>query len=246
MLGGLVLIIGTIGGYFGGWAHASRAKKPAETWSVKTSGSQILLSRFNETGPASSVLIPTGEPVKATGEQTFSTFTDAKHYIDTVTPSKPMIPVEEVVAETAPQAELQAKPTTRRVNERRPAPAVTSIQFREGDSLQKLAQRYNVSTSRLIALNPGITRWSLLKSGQKVIVPSGTVKGNAQTAEKQKPAPKKAAGKEATVAAGETLDRLANRLKLTPSKLKQLNPQITNWSRIQAGQKVVVSNSARG
>lgn len=246
MWGALILVLGTIGGYFGGWAHASRTRKPVETWSVKSSGSQVLLSRLNETGLASSVLIPTTEPVKATGEQTFSSFADAKQYIDTVTPSKPLVPIEEVVAETETPAS-QPKPASRPITaEKRAQPAPSSVAFRQGDSLQKIAQRYNVATSKLIALNPTIKKWSQVKAGQKIVVPAGSSSQSVTTAQRLKTETKKTAGKEATVGAGETLDRLASRLKVTPSRLKQLNPKITNWSRIQAGQKVVVSNSARG
>jgi LysM repeat protein len=251
MWGAVILLIGTVGGYLGGWLQASRSRKPIESWSVKTSGSQVLLSRFNEEGSASSILIPVPQPVKASGEQTFSSFADAKQYIDTMAPPRPLVPVEQVVEQAAvvtqpkPKAPIRvAAPAAKAAA--KPEPVVSSVAFRKGDTLQGLAQRYNVSTSRLVALNSNISRWSQVKPGQKIVLPAGSPISRPTTA---RPAPtkeKNAVAKNATVAAGETLDKLASRLKVPPSRLKQLNPQITNWSRIQTGQKVVVSNSSRG
>jgi LysM repeat protein len=246
----LLLVVGIAGGFIGGWIHASRMEKVAEAWTVKTSGNQIVISRLNSEASPSIVTINTTQSLQATGEQTFSSFADVKQYIDSITPPEVPAKVEQVEpeAQTADQSQPKPSPSTL-TKKSKAAEIVTSIAFRQGDSLKTLAQRYNVASAKLIALNPKITRWSLVKAGQKVVVPAGPVNSRTVSQQPEQSSdrrPTNTATRKVTVEAGDTLDKLANRHKLSPSRLKELNPQITNWSRIQAGQKVLVPSAARG
>ena len=246
----LLFAVGLAGAFIGGRINASRTATVAEAWTVKTSGNQIVISRLNTGGNPSIVTLNTAQPLSSTGEQTFSSFADVKQYIDTITPSDAPVKVEQVQPEpqTASQSTPKPPPPTP-AKETKAAEIVTSIAFRPGDSLKTLAQRYKVPPARLIALNPKIARWSLVKNGQRVVVPAGPVNGRAVSQQPERPAdrpPSKASTRKVTVEAGDTLDKLANRHNLSPSRLKELNPQITNWSRIQPGQKVLVRTPARG
>jgi LysM repeat protein len=49
---------------------------------------------------------------------------------------------------------------------------------------------------------------------------------------------------EVTLAPGDSLNELARRFNTTAERLKELNPQISNWARVQPGQKVVVPGPA--
>jgi len=51
---------------------------------------------------------------------------------------------------------------------------------------------------------------------------------------------------EAVVGPGDSLNELARRYNTTPQRLKELNPQITRWPFIHAGQKVIVPATAGG
>ena len=214
---------------------------------MKSSGNQIVISRLNTETTPSIVTINTARPLQSNGEQTFSSFADVKQYIDTITPLDEPAKVEQVEAEpTASQAQL--KPAAPEPAKAKPAEIVTSIAFKQGDSLKALAERYRVSTARLIALNPKITRWSLVKRGEKIVVPAGPANRAVSQQPEQSAGRKlsKTTTTKVTVEAGDTLNKIANRHNLSPSRLKELNPQITNWSRIQAGQKVLVSTPVRG
>ncbi len=249
----LLLLVGIAGGFIGGWINASRKPTLAEAWTVKTLGNQIVISRLNGAANASIVTIDTAGPLKSTGEQSFSSFANVKHFIDTITPVEAPIEVEQAEAkqvEPEPQKVVQspAKPSRPAApKETKPAELVASTAFRQGDSLKTLAQRYKVAPAKLVALNPRISRWSLVKPGQRIVVPAGPVTRTvAKTAERPvNRRPANATNRKVTVEEGDTLDRMANRHKLSPARLKELNPQITNWSRIRAGQKVVVSTPAR-
>jgi LysM repeat protein len=246
----LLFAVGLAGAFIGGRINASRTAKVAEAWTVKTSGNEIVISRLNSEGSPSIVTINTARPLNSAGEQNFSSFADVKKYIDTITPSEVPVKVEQVEPEPRTASQSQPRPTPLAPSkESRPAEIVTSIAFRQGDSLKSLAQRYKVAAARLIALNPKITRWSQVKNGQRVVVPAGSVNNRAVSQQSEQSArrrPSKPATRQVTVEAGDTLDRLARRNNLSPSRLKELNPQITNWSRIQPGQKVLVPTPVRG
>ena len=51
---------------------------------------------------------------------------------------------------------------------------------------------------------------------------------------------------EAIVGPGDSLNELSRRYNTTPQRLKELNPQITRWPTIHAGQKVIVPATAGG
>ncbi len=246
----LLFAVGLAGALIGGRINASRTVTVPEAWTVKTSGSQIVISRLNNGGNPSIVTLNTDRPLSSTGEQTFSSFADVKQYIDTITPSDAPVTDDQVQPEVQTTSQSPPKPPAPTpAKETKPAEIVTSIAFRQGDSLKTLAQRYKVPPARLIALNPKITRWSMVKNGQRVVVPAGPVNSRAVRQQLERAAdrpPSRTATRKVTIEAGDTLDKLANRHKLSPSRLKELNPQITNWSRIQPGQKVLVPTPVRG
>lgn len=131
--------------------------------------------------------------------------------------------------------------------------STTEITVEPGDSVMKLARRHNVSQEELRRLNPTITRWPLLRIGERITLPS-PVSGNSPATSQAQPsaspatsevqpsaAPKSSAGtKEVRVGRGESLNSLAQQFRCSPRRLKQLNPRIHNWASIHPGQKVSV------
>jgi LysM repeat protein len=154
----LVFGIALIGSLVGGWMQSRDGKGAAEVWSVKTAGNQITISRLD--GEQATVTLDVAQPLNATGEQRFSSFTDAKRYIDTlVTPS----------SVSSPTAQAANSPPATAENEQTDA---VEIELKKGETLQEIADRYNITLERLMALNPRITRRKRLQIGQKIIVPS--------------------------------------------------------------------------
>lgn len=101
-----------------------------------------------------------------------------------------------------------------------PAPgggATYTIQW--GDTLRKVADRYNISLASLLALNPQISNANLVYIGQVINVPAG-------------------APSYYTVQRGDTLKIIAVRYGTTVESLQALNPQIWNPNWIYAGQVI--------
>lgn len=221
----VVLAISLAAGFVGGWLYSRATRKSSEVWSVRTSGNQVVLSRLD--GPSrEDVTLNVTEPVKSTGEQRFSSFADAKQYIDTV---------------TSGAAPAQTTPAT--ASSDSVSPTVSEVTVKPGDSLKRLAQAYNVPPEKLMELNPTITRWPSIRIGQKIIVPaadSATAATPPPAAEQSPVNEPPANTTEVRVGPGDSLNQLARRFNTTADRLRELNPQITNWLRIQRGQKVVV------
>jgi LysM repeat protein len=224
----LVLAAALVGSFGGAWIQSRVMKKSAEVWSVKTAGNQITISRL-DAEPAT-VTLNVAQPVNATGEQRFSSFADAKRYIDTIAQN-----------DSSPSPAVAVSPTS----ENKPAEAVTEVTVKPGDSLKKLAQEYNVPPEKIMALNPTITHWPTVRIGQRIIVPvlpTPPLTASPVSSPSDQPS---AAGSppnttKITVAPGDSLNRLAEKYNATPDRLRELNPQVTNWATILPGQKIVV------
>lgn len=228
----MVLIVGVAAAFLGAWLQSRVMTKPQEIWSVKESGNQILISRLDNGGQGS-VTMTVAQPLQSTGEQRFSSFADVQRYIDTVTSIGQSQPTTE-----AAQANVSPERTPDNVRE---------ITVKQGDSLRRLSSQYNVSAEKLMELNPTITRWPMIKIGQKIIVPAAASESPSASPQTSQTLTSSAQGTvEVTVGPGDSINGFALRYKTTPARLKELNPQITNWSAIQSGQKVLVPVSPAG
>ena len=255
----IVVAISLAAGFVGGWLH-SRGTKSPEVWSVKTSGNQIVISRLD--GPAGEeVTMNVSAPLKSTGEQTFSSFADVKQYIDTITTTGAPSAETSQASQASPTGQATPSP------ESKVPEGASEVTVKPGDTLQKLSQAYKVPPEKLKELNPTIGRWPAIRIGQKIFVPAAGSKTAtsprppvAQSPTNQSPAsatPENATPAntapastapanttEVRVGPGDSLNKFARRFNTTPEKLKELNPNITNWLRIQRGQKVVVPTPA--
>ncbi|MEO7970123.1 MAG: LysM peptidoglycan-binding domain-containing protein [bacterium] len=229
----LVLAAALIGSVIGGWIQSRGAKHGPEAWSVKTAGNQITISRLD--GEQATVTLDTSQPVNATGEQRFSSFADAKRYIDTISQTTAAVPSASPVA--APVGSVSPD-------------AVTVVTVNRGDSLRTLAEQYNVPQGKLISLNPGIRRWAAIRMGQQIRVPAAGTAPVTTPITTPAPISSPAAQDQAlnsrpntteiTVAPGDSLNRLSSKYKVTPDQLRELNPHVSNWAMILPGQKIVV------
>ncbi|MEP6742447.1 MAG: LysM peptidoglycan-binding domain-containing protein [bacterium] len=151
----LVLAAALLGSFIGGWMQSGATKNGSEVWSVTSSGNQITISRL-DSEPAT-VTLNVAQPVNATGEQKFSSFADARRYIDTIAQAASTAPPSAVVTQAA---------------ENKSSNAVTEVAVKQGDTLKKLADQYNVPVEKIMSLNPTIKRRTTLRIGQKVVLPA--------------------------------------------------------------------------
>ena len=112
--------------------------------------------------------------------------------------------------------------------------ATGSYVVQAGDTLGKIAARYNTSVDALKRLN-GLTNPDVLAIGQKLIVPaaSGASAGGAT------PSATGAQGKSYVVQKGDTLLSIARRFGVTVKQLQTAN-NITNPDRIFPGQTITI------
>ena len=111
-----------------------------------------------------------------------------------------------------------------------------------GDSLKKLAQQHNVPEQAIMDLNPTVQRWETIQPGQKIFVPA-TQPVTASPAPTTGVVPGTV---EVIVGPGDSINRFAQRYATTPARIRELNPQITNWASIRTGQKVILPTSPGG
>lgn len=149
---------------------------------------------------------------------------------------------ERVLPTPAPSPDQTA--VANQPNPSQPVEEVAEVAVKPGDSLRKFAERYNVPLETLKELNPSISNWNLIKTGQRIKVP-------AQKSASASPAPTVAATAqseaavpsgtiEVTVGPGDSLNGFAQRYNSTPQRLRELNPQVSNWASIRTGQKLLV------
>jgi LysM repeat protein len=123
-------------------------------------------------------------------------------------------------------------------------PGVTELLVQPGDSLMKLAQQYNVTERSIMDLNPTIQRWTTIQPGQKILIPAAPIVSPSPSPETTTSA---APGTiEVIVGPGDSINRFAQRFGTTPARIRELNPQVTNWANIQTGQKLLMPTPPSG
>jgi LysM repeat protein len=97
---------------------------------------------------------------------------------------------------------------------------------KRGDTLNKLATRFNTTVARLLELNKEITNANLVYEGHRLAVPAGGTVPDTGT------------GQVYTVVRGDTLRKIAARYDTTVDAILKVNPQITNANLIYPGDKI--------
>jgi uncharacterized YkwD family protein len=93
-----------------------------------------------------------------------------------------------------------------------------------GDTLSKIAGNNGVTVSQLLSANPSIKNASLIYAGQKITIPSTKFVTY-------------------TVQPGDTMSGIAKRFEISLAELLKANTQITDPSRIYAGQKITIPDT---
>lgn len=96
-----------------------------------------------------------------------------------------------------------------------------------GDTLNKLAARFNTTITQLLKLNPDITNINVIYEGQRLAFPTVIIPDTGATSVYY-------------VQAGDTLRKIAARFDTTVDAILKVNPQIVNPSLIYPGQRIVI------
>ncbi len=152
----------------------------------------------------------------------------------------------------APTPEPTAVPNQSNLAPNQPSGSAAEVSVKTGDSLRNIADRYNVSLETIKEMNPSIKNWNLIKIGEKInvpaqpqpLAPASPVPTPISTPAEAASVPPLTTSPEGTievtVGPGDSLNRFAQRFKSTPQRLKELNPQVSNWAGIRTGQKLLM------
>ena len=106
--------------------------------------------------------------------------------------------------------------------------ALSAHEVKKGDTLWSLGGGTSKGVEKVLVLNPGMTRDTVLKPGMKIVLPN-EAKGNGTY----------------TVAKGDTFYGIARKLGMTVDALKALNPQVSDISKLSVGQKINTSGTVQ-
>lgn len=97
---------------------------------------------------------------------------------------------------------------------------------KRGDTLNKLATRFEATIERLLALNKDITNANIIYEGQRLVVPSSST------------IPDTGVGQVYTVVRGDTLRKIAAKFDTTVVEILKINPHIKDANLIYPGDKI--------
>jgi membrane-bound lytic murein transglycosylase D len=131
-------------------------------------------------------------------------------------------------------------------------PPAKRVRIREhfvsrGETLGGIARRYGISLGLLRETNPAVRRTSLIRVGQRLIIPPGASSGGGGSAASSAPSTSAASSRPAThtVRRGETLSGIAGRYGLGLSQLQRWN-RISDPGTIRVGQWLRLSGAEGG
>ncbi len=118
-------------------------------------------------------------------------------------------------------------------NETQPTTSNESYIVQRGDTLSRIAQRFNTNVATLAQLN-GIVNINRIQAGQRLLLPGQPTNSNVNPPE---PQPTPVVQTTYTVLPGDTLSRISLRFGVPISRIAQAN-NIVNWNRIYIGQRL--------
>jgi LysM repeat protein len=104
---------------------------------------------------------------------------------------------------------------------------LSPYQVQSGDTLESIAQSYNIPKVELEEVNPQITDWGQIFAGEIIYLPAYlNTSLSTYTLSTY------------TVQSGDSLNSIANSFGVSRVALRQANPQITNWRQIYTGELI--------
>ncbi len=102
--------------------------------------------------------------------------------------------------------------------------AADAYTVKSGDTLYKIATKYDMTVGELLGANPSITNASMIYVGQKITIPTTKLVSY-------------------TVQRGDTMWGIAKKFEISYAELTKANPNITNPGMIYVGQKVMIPDT---
>ena len=114
------------------------------------------------------------------------------------------------------------------------------VQVTSGDNLRKIAERNNVTTEAILAINPEITNPNMLVAGHKIRIPLPADSQEARDLSAAREAERiEKEGLDYTIKSGDTLSKLQRKFGTTVAAIQKLN-NMGNSTNLRVGQKIKI------
>ena len=170
---GIVLVIGLGGGFLGAWLQSrlmrrTTAAAPAPL-AAQAPGPESQPSPSpvaTGTPGVTEIVVQTGDSLKKLAQQYNLPEQAIMNVNPTVQRWETIQAGQKIFLPAAPVASASSAATTGA------SPGTIEVIVGPGDSINRFAQRYGTTPGRIRELNPHITNWALIRTGQKVLLPT--------------------------------------------------------------------------
>ena len=167
----IVLVLGLGGGFLGAWLQSRLMRRPAIAPPItaqtpvptpQPSPSPVV----SATPGVAELTVQPGDSLKKLAQQYNVTEQVIMDLNPTVQRWETIQPGQKISVPAAPSATASPAPTSGAV------PGTIEVVVGPGDSINRFAQKYGTTPARIRELNPHITNWAAIRTGQKVLLPT--------------------------------------------------------------------------
>ena len=169
---GIVLVVGLGGGFLGAWLQSRLMRRPAAAAPAPVAAQANVPTPQPSPSPVATgtpgvteIVVQTGDSLKKLAqqynvpEQAIMDVNPTVQRWETIQPGQKIFVPAASVPAASPASTTGAGPGT------------VEVIVGPGDSINRFAQRYGTTPERIRELNPHITNWAAIRTGQKVLLP---------------------------------------------------------------------------
>ena len=169
---GIVLVLGLGGGFLGAWLQSRLMRRPAAAPAPLAAQTSVPTPQPTQSPVATGtpgvteIVVQIGDSLKKLAQQHNVPEQAIMDLNPTVQRWETIQPGQKIFVPATQSATASPAPTTG------PVPGTVEVIVGPGDSINRFAQRYGTTPARIRELNPHITNWAAIKTGQKVVLPT--------------------------------------------------------------------------
>ena len=170
---GIVLVVGLGGGFLGAWIQSRLMRRPTAAAPAPLAAQAPVPTPQPSPSPVATgtpgvteIVVQTGDSLKKLAQQHNVTEQAIMEVNPTVQRWELIQVGQKIFVPAAPVATASPAATTGAV------PGTVEVIVGPGDSINRFAQRYGTTPARIRELNPHITNWASIRTGQKVLLPT--------------------------------------------------------------------------
>ncbi len=170
---GIVLVVGLAGGFLGAWLQSRFMRRPAVPAPAPLAVQAPVPTPQPSPSPVATpatteLIVQPGDNLKKLAEQYNVPERAIMDLNPTIQRWATIQPGQKILVPTTPAASHAPSHSST------PAPAQGTVEVIvvPGDSINRFAQRYGTTPARIRELNPHITNWASIQTGQKVLMPT--------------------------------------------------------------------------